>query len=97
MIKKMLVEREYFFCRHMKAAHFRSQHHSGPAVHGQGLGSLLVGTLTTGLSLEAAAAFDLGKEGNVTTSIPGLQSSHQSPSSLFFRLRPLSCKPHAIM
>ena len=83
MIKKTLVERECFFCRHVKAAHFRSRHCSGPAVHRQGLGSLLVGTLTTGLSLEAAEAFDLEKEGNVMTSIPGLQSSHQSQSSFF--------------
>lgn len=52
-------------------------------VLGQGLGSRLVGTLTTGLSLETTEAFDLEKEGNTTTSIPGLQSSHQSQSSFF--------------
>lgn len=83
MIKKTLVERECFFCRHEKAAHFRARRCSGPAVHRQRLGSLLVGTLTTGLSLEAAEAFDLEKEGNVTTSVPALQSSHQSQSSFF--------------
>lgn len=62
MIKETLIERERCFCRHVKAAHLRSRRCSGLALHGQGLGSLLVGTLTTSLSLEAAETFDLEKE-----------------------------------
>lgn len=84
----MLVERECCVRRLLV---------SGPAVHGQGLGSLLVGPLTTGLSLGAAQVFDLEKEGDVTTSVPGLQSSHRSQSSFSSRLRPLPYKPRAIM
>jgi len=88
-MKKTLIEREHFFRRHMKAAQFGSQRCSGPAVHGQGLGSPLVGTLTTGLSLEAAEAFDLEKEANVTTSVPGLQAV-TSLKAPFFQVKATS-------